>query len=196
LAFFVEIEISSTTIRVWSGVGSKSWDSQTWTGVGEFGQVSPVSEETGIVATGATLTLSGIPANLIGYALDEIRHGKKATVWLAALDSAGAVIADPFASFSGLVDSCDIEENAETAAIQITVESELIRLQIPNERRFTHADQILDYPTDKGFEYMTELQEKNLVWGAGSPLPSAGASPPAHPPVHGGSLGGGDYWQG
>jgi len=179
LAFFVEIEVSSATIRVWSGVGSKTWNAQTWTGVGEFGGVSPIAEETDAVATGIVLSLSGIPANLIGYALDEIRHGKKATVWLAALDSAGAVIADPYASFSGWVDTCDIEESAETATIQVSVESELLRLQIPNERRFTHADQILDYASDKGFEYMTELQEKNLVWGAGAALPSSSPAPPS-----------------
>ena len=35
-AFFVETTFESTTLRVWSGVGNKLWNSQTWLGGGNL----------------------------------------------------------------------------------------------------------------------------------------------------------------
>ena len=183
--FFVDIGVSSTTIRVWSGTGTISWNGQSWTGVGHLGRISPMSETVEPRATGIQLQLSGIPASLIGYALTEIRHGKTANVWLGLMDDAGAIIVDPYKSFSGRVDTCDIEENGETATIQIGVENRRIEQKRARIRRWTHEDQQLEYAGDKGFEYVSSLQELILTWGRRNvSLPSCGETTdgPQHPP--------------
>lgn len=183
--FFVQLEVATSTVRVWSGVGTLTWNGQTWTGIGQLGMISPVTETTETRAEGIILTLSGVDPTLLGYALTEIRHGKDAKVWLGAMDDAGAVLADPYLSFAGKVDTASIDEGGEAAQIQITVESRLIEMHRPRDRRWTYEDQQMDYPGDLGFEYVAGLQELNLVWGRGTPIPldnSTDQRPPGWPP--------------
>ena len=183
---FAEVEVSSGTVRVWSGVGTITWNSQTWTGIGSFGGISPITETSEARAEGLVLTLSGVDPTLLGYALTEIRHGKNAKVWLGAMDDAGDILADPFLSFAGKVDTAAIDEGGKTSQIQITVESRLIEMHRARDRRWTHEDQQIDYPGDLGFEYVAGLQELNLIWGRGTPFPS-GPTQPTQPTQPGGS---------
>ena len=164
--FLVEAEFSSGTIRVWTGPGDIQWNSQTWTGVGDLGGISEIIEGTALRANNVVLQLSGIPQALALKALDEVRFGKPATIWFGALDSNGAVVADPFMAFSGFIDTAELVEGAETGAVKVNIESELIALQRAREQRYTDEDQQQRYPGDKGFEYQPKLQELNVLWGS------------------------------
>jgi hypothetical protein len=152
-------------LRLWSGVGSISWNGNTWTGAGRLLGVSPIGETTDVVAKGATVSLSGMPSDLISTALGNARHGRKGRVWLGAMDGAGAVIADPFLSFEGLLDVPDIEDSGETCTISIAYESRLVELKRPRERRYTHEDQQIDYPGDLGFNFVPSIQDINIKQG-------------------------------
>ncbi len=172
---FVEAEFSSGTIRVWTGYGNISWNSQTWTGIGDLGGISEVIEGTALRANNVVLRLSGIPQSMLLKALDEVRSGKPATIWFGALDSNGAVVADPFLAFKGLIDTAELIEGAETGTVKVNIESELITLQQPRESRYTDEDQQQKYPGDKGFEYVPKLQEWNVLWGGtGAAIPTTG----------------------
>jgi hypothetical protein len=172
-AVFAEVAFSSGTVNFWSGVGSKSWDSKTWTGVGHFGGIAPVRESTSLSAENFVLMLSGIPTEVLDKCLDEIRYGKTARVWLAFLDEAGNVLADPFEYVGGFTDRAEISENGETATIKLNCENELAALKRPRIRRYTPEDQKAQHPTDLGFDFVPALQELNIVWG-GQPIPQQG----------------------
>jgi hypothetical protein len=58
-----------------------------------------------------------------------------------------------------------MDEQAETATVSISYEGRLIDLERPRARRYTHDDQQIDFPGDRGFEYVPTLQEWNGVWG-------------------------------
>lgn len=173
---FVYAEFQSGPIYVWSGVGSISWNGQTWMGVGKFGSVGPMQETEDVAATNLTLTLSGIPSDLLGYALTEVRQGKLARVWLGAVDDNFNVIVDPYESFSGRIDVAAIDEGAESSVISITVESVLVDMQRDRSVFYTDQAQQAEFPLDKGFEYVPQLQEKSVRWG--SPGGSVGLSGP------------------
>jgi hypothetical protein len=164
---FVEIEFADQTLYLWSGIGTKSWNGQSWAGVGYLGSISPISEGTDIQAYGITLSLSGIPTSMLTEVLTYARQGKAVKVWFGALDDTGAVVADPFQSFAGRLDVPTIDEGAEAASISITAESCLVDLNRSHERRYTHEDQQIDYPGDLGFIFVPSLQEWNGIWGAG-----------------------------
>lgn len=165
--FLVQLDFDSATTRVWSGIGPLSYDSQTWTGVGWLGKVSALSESTSFVANGAAFELSGIPSALIALTLTEPYRGRRATLWLAFLDAANAVIADPVILFRGLIDLVEVDEGAETASIVINVESRAAELKRTRERRYTHQDQQIDFPGDRGLEFVAGLQDKQIVWRPG-----------------------------
>lgn len=174
---FVRAEFTSGPIFMWSGVGQIVWNGQTWTGSGQFGKISAIGEASDIRALGIELELSGVPTNLIQAALEEVRITGGCDVWFGAMSETGQVIADPHLIFSGKLDVPTIEESGETFSIRIRVESELIRLKQSSNRRYNHADQQIDFPGDRGFEYVEKIQEMNLTWGGkGVPTTSSGSA--------------------
>jgi hypothetical protein len=171
---FCELKFSSGTSRLWSGIGDLSWDGHTWSGTGRLASVSAMPEGSDVAAEGLTLTLDGIPTTYVQQVLTECRQGYPVKIWLGFMDTSGSIVADPYQSFSGRMDVPTINESAETCSVSLTVESRLIDLQRPRERRYTHEDQQLDYPGDTGFENVAALQNLNIVWG------KAGNGAPVH----------------
>ena len=54
----------------------------------------------------------------------------------------------------------------KTATVNITAESRLIDWARPRIRRYTNADQNERFPGDKGFEFVSDTTDKEIVWGA------------------------------
>ena len=158
-------EFGSGFVRVWSGIGDLTWNSETWSGVGTLGGISSITETSDIQANGLNVTFSGIPSAMISIALGDVVQGKLGKVYFGFMDASNTVIADPVLMFEGRLDVPSIEEDGENAVIQISYESRLIDLQKPRESRYTHEDQKLQHPTDLGFEFVPALQEQQISWG-------------------------------
>ncbi len=162
----VHFAFDSGAVRFWSGIGDLVWSGHTYVGAGSLGSVGAVEESASIRAAGAAFKLSGIPSSLVSIALAEHYQGRGCTMWLAFFDDAGALIADPVQVFSGRVDVMQITDAGETADIKLTAENRLVDFERPQETRYyTDQDQQREYPGDKGFEFVTAIQEAVIVWG-------------------------------
>jgi hypothetical protein len=183
-AFFVEMEIASGFVRLWSGLGTYEWpissppgSGKMWTGVGSLGEISEMGETTDTNAMGLKLSLSGIPADMVTAALDELIPGKSAKVSFGLFEYSGSpqtfnLVEDPYDSFPGRIDAVDMEEGGATCRIDVAVESRMIDLQVSTEWRWTSQSQKVDWPNDTGFDGVESLQEYNDNWGiADQPLP-------------------------
>jgi hypothetical protein len=165
-AFFFKAEFDSGDVLAWSGYGDITWGGDTYLGIGDFGGVDKVDETSDVRANGCTLTLSGIPSQLLAIALTEPYQGRPCTLFLGALNlTSGAIIGTPYPLISGRMDVMTIEEGATTGTITLTVENRLIELFRTKERRYTHEDQQIDFSGDLGLEYVAGLQEKPINWG-------------------------------
>jgi hypothetical protein len=154
----------NSEVYAWSGYGTILWDGKAWVGTGTFLSVSEVSENSDTSATGATVTLNGIPSPLISLTLAECKQGALGRIYFGIFSN-GAVLADPLIMFEGKLDVPTIEEGAETSSITITYESRLIDLERPRLTRYTKEDQIRLFAGDKGFDYVPSIQEQNITWG-------------------------------
>lgn len=163
--FFVEASFASGFLRVHSAIGTITWDGKTWIGVGSLGQIKSLPETSELQAQGMTLALSGIPSDLAGKVLADIRQGQPCRVWFGCLDSSNNVIADPCVAFAGRIDIGSIDEQPETITASVTVENKLIDMQRVRERRYTPHDQQFDFPGDLGFDYVASVQQWNGTWG-------------------------------
>ena len=159
----VHLEFDSGDLSLWTGIGDLVWNGITFTGAGDFGSISEISETEGIKANGLELTLSGIPSSIIAIALTQEYQDRPATLWCAFLDTANNIVSDPYQQFKGKMDVMAWEDNGETANISLSVESVLIDLERPKERRYTDEDQQSEYSGDRGFEFVAGLQEKEIV---------------------------------
>ncbi len=172
--FFAFFDFQSGAVRVWSGIGSKTWGGNTYTGLGYLGTMSPIEETADVRANGVAFSVSGVPSSLISTVLSDNYQGRDVKLWLGALDGSGAIIADPYQVFAGRMGNVEIDEGPDTATIRVYAESRLIDLQRSRERRYTNEDQQIDFPGDRGLEYMARAQSTPFLWG-GQQVPTYSA---------------------
>lgn len=162
-ALLVDIETPTTVIRAWTGIGTLIWNGNSYDGVGNFGGVDTGEETLDIKATGTVYTLAGVPSALIAEALNDIKQGRTAKLYLALFDANGAIV-DVTLVHEGITDVAEIDEQGETATITLTAESKLADLERPRTARYTPEDQKRLYPTDLGFDFVPSLQDAKIVW--------------------------------
>lgn len=187
---FIEADFDSYSLRMWSGLGDLYWDNKTWVGGGSMLSVAAIEESNEVKAVGTRVSLSGIPSELISMALQEDYQGRPLKVYLGAFtteanflakedgtlvlkEDAGSItvttkddiVTDPLIIFSGRMDVMTIAEGGDTSTIEITVENRLIDFERTRERRYTAEDQKIDYPNDKGFDFVASIQNVQITWG-------------------------------
>lgn len=167
----VKIGTAAGDVNVWSGIGDLVFDSgggeETYIGVGDFGGISAPQETTELKASGLTLSLSGIPSNIIALALNSMRQGEPGRIWMGLFDTTTNLSIDsPVEIFSGQTDIVEIDETGETSTVSVAVESRLIDLKRKRDRRYTSEDQQREHPSDLGFDLVPSLQEEEVLFGA------------------------------
>ena len=167
--FLVRMVFDSSQLNIWSGVGNLSFDSVTYTGLGDLLSISDIKETSDISATGINVSLSGVKTSLIAIAKNQDYQGRELTVRLGAFNETGSLIADPVIIFSGFMDTMTIAEAGTYSTISIAVENKLVALERAKVRRYTAEDQKIEHPTDKGFEFVTSIVQKEIFWGRPSP---------------------------
>lgn len=188
--FAVRLFFDTQTLNFWTGLGELSVGGVTYTGTGQLLQISQLQETAEISAKGATITLSGIPSNLISLALTEPYQGRVCEIYFGAIDANRVYLKDEDGNyilnedssridigtgdpndivqvFSGYMDQMNIDEGAETSAIGLAIESKLIDLERPRVFRYTDANQKSRFVNDKGFEFVEDLQDRRFNWGRG-----------------------------
>jgi len=164
-ALLVKFEFASGDVRFWTGYGSKTYNSEEYTGIGDVMGVSTIEEVQDIRATSVTFTLSGLNSNVISAALQSQYQGRPVTMWFAVLDSSGNLIPNPYELFSGRMDVISFSDDGNAADFAIKCESNAIDIRKARERRYTPEDQKIDYPNDKGLEFVPKIQDIDIVWG-------------------------------
>jgi len=164
--FFLVDLMFSSPVYLWSGTYTLSHDSKSYLGTGDLMTVEIPQETQDIGAVGVRMQLSGLTGtNILTAALQQEYQGKSVTIKLGAFNTSGNVVADPVVVFEGFMDVMQITEDGNTSTITLSVENKLIRLESANHRRYTDADQKIDHPSDSGFEFVTDIQEKQIKWG-------------------------------
>jgi hypothetical protein len=162
---FYEGAFASGSLRLWSGLSAIDWAGQSWSGAGALLGLGSVEETGSVVASGTVVSLSGVPPDLVQLAIAEARQGLPGKLWLGLLTESGAIIADPVLAFAGRLDVPEITDDVESCRITISYESRLIDLNTARSWRYTHESQKAIWPEDRGFEYVTAIQDQEIKWG-------------------------------
>lgn len=162
-----EGDFVSGSVHVWTGLGDLDWGGQTWTGLGTLIGISEIEESPDVVAQSITVTLAGVDQLTVALAIVDASQGLPGRAWLALVAADGTVISDPVLAFAGRLDVPIIDDGADTCTISITYESRFVDPNRSRDWRYTHESQQALYPGDRGFEYVTTLQNKKITWGQG-----------------------------
>ena len=163
--FAIELIFDSGPLRLWTGVGEATIDGDTYVGTGNLLSISSIEETTELAVRGATITLSGVPSEVISLALQSAYQGRVCNIYFGMVD--GNTYSNLTQIFSGYMDEMNIEETPETSTIEVKVENKLIDLERQRVRRYSSAYQKSIYPGDLGLDFVESLQDKKVVWGRG-----------------------------
>ena len=164
--YAVEMQFDSGTMRIWTGYGNKTIGGNTYTGTGNLLQIEGLEETSDLSAQGTTLTLNGLDITIITYALTEDYQGRLAKIFWGVNG-----VSDVIEVFSGYMDTMTIQDEGQSSTIQLTLESRLITLERPSNRRYT-AKSHAGVRAQKGltgddsfFDWVVQLQDKRVPWG-------------------------------
>ncbi len=161
--FAIQFDFDSGPVRVWTGVGTATIDGNSYTGTGTLLSISAVEETAEMAVRGATLTMTGIPSELLSLALQEPYQGRVCTIYFGVVS--GTTYSGLTQLFTGYMDEMNIDEGSAFATIEMKVENKLIDLERARVRRFSSGYQKSVYPNDKGLDFVEDLQDKEIVWG-------------------------------
>ena len=161
---FVEMDFPSGFLRMNNSAQNIDWNGHTWYGVGRLGSIDAIGEGMTLEARGLRFAVTGIDPAHVAVALGQQYQGRSCKVWLSPLDQGYAPVADPVLVFSGRLDTMDVELGV-TATIAVSAESRLADWDRPRVRRYNAEDQSITDPTDKGFEFVPQMVEKQIRWG-------------------------------
>ena len=74
------------------------------------------------------------------------------------------------------MDQMNIVEGSDTATISLSLESKLLDLDRPVIRRYNNESQKTLFPNDLAFEFVNELQGKDLSWGRSTTTQSSSST--------------------
>lgn len=171
VAFFEFNYDESGTERYWTGYGKRFFGDKIFTGTGDLITIASIQETDGIEAVNVKFTLSGVPQKHIDYSLDRNYQNRRCKVWLGWLDDNNRLIDTPDVTYVGMQDVITINDGEDSVTAQLNTENRLVKLNDKNSRRYTFEDQRLDFPQDKGFEFVAQMQEKSLHFGPASVEP-------------------------
>ena len=184
--FATELRFDNNIIRMWTGQGTLVLEDGTeWIGLGQLLDISSIEETSEMSVKGATITLSGIPSELLSLALSTPYQGRIAKIYFGTfqqgsilqetgnyilLQDGSKINLESMAKgfnelFSGYMDQMNIEEAGDTATIEMAVENKLIDLERARVARFTSGYQKSVYPGDLGLDFIEDLQDKKISWG-------------------------------
>jgi hypothetical protein len=158
--YATEMLFDSGAVRLWTGYGDRTIDGEIYIGAGELLQFSGLEEVSDLSARSVTISLSGVAASLVSLALAEPYQRRKCRVLFGVSD-----VSDYVEVFSGQLNKMTIRDSGESSTIAVLVDSKLIRLERASNRRYTSESQKSRYANDTFFDYVTSIQDAEIVWG-------------------------------
>lgn len=185
--FATELRFDGDNIlRMWTGQGTLVLaDGTQWVGLGQMLNISTIEETSELAVKGATLTLSGVPSEVLSLALSEPYQGRVCNIYFGTFIQ-GSILQESTSYillqdgsrinlenqstnfselFSGYMDQMNIEESGDTSTIELLVENKLVDLERARVARFTSGYQKSIYAGDLGLDFVEDLQDKQIPWG-------------------------------
>lgn len=165
--FFIRAQFRTGWSSIWTGTYPITWGGITYYGTGTSLGIQGISEDTTVEAKGVTLSLSGVPSDLLGDVLTEMVRGLPAQVYLGLFEEDGVtLIPNPVLAYTGRIDQPTLNDAGDSCTVSIAVENALVDMNRSVYRRYTDADQQLSYPGDLGCQFVPSIQEVTTFFGS------------------------------
>lgn len=171
LDFAIEPFYACTGVRTYTTLG------QDWLGIGEISGISDIAEGADAAARPVTITASGVDSWITEPVLSRTNYkGRSAIVYRGQLDANRDLIDDPWPIWTGRMDVGSMQWDEEVYLANIVCEPLAARLLRANVSRYSDQDHQIRHPGDKFFEFLAQMEKKDVVWGGQRVAPSRGGA--------------------
>jgi hypothetical protein len=175
VAFLVEFQFQSETVRIWNGNTPLVTGGHTWLPTYGSGTIDGLGMSGGTSAESVTFTLNALPGqdpDILSLALSETPDvvQQLVIVYMQFLDSDYQIVGSPFGMFWGVMQPPKVSRTTAddtTGAIQsisLMAENAFFNRSKPARGRYTDRDQQKRSPGDKFFQFTPNLLFKRIVW--------------------------------
>lgn len=164
---FFELQLSSGTQRISTFNQPITWGGYTWSGLGQFINMSQVQEEEGSETKSINLTVVAAETSWLALAVGPVEEyrGLPIKIYMCPLDAAFKLVGTPVQVWRGIMDTVvvSVDENGE-GGVNIKCETSAFGLKRRPIYRINAAQQKQVYPNDTGFDYLTDLIANPQRW--------------------------------
>lgn len=166
VVYFVEFYFASGTIYLCSASQPITIMGHTYTGVGSLGTISSVEESSGMEARALSFTLNCSQTSWISLAIGDVEEyrGRAAKMYFVPLDSGFVPIGTPELCWRGIMDTMAMGIEGDSGSIILKCESTAYALKRKATLRLNPAQHKRQYPSDTGFDYLTDLIANPQLW--------------------------------
>jgi hypothetical protein len=181
-----DLNFASGTLYVHDGLGTLLFNGNSYIGLGQYGAMDAIIEDTTNTARTVALTLSGVEPGLVTSAMTENYQGRTVTLYIGPINvNTLQWIATPETVWEGRMDYMTIDIQESAATIKMNCEHRLFRE--PLIARYTDQDQQLAHPGDTFFNLLWQIPLSSANWGSVSVFHPKNVPPTRYPgssPIH------------
>ena len=160
-AAFADASGAPAPVRIWTGIGDRTWNGVLWTGVGNAIELAPIPAASAVDGQRAWSVSIPADATMIAAIATARTHGRLARLWLGWLDANGNLI-DPVLMTTVVIDEIVVEDTSDQAVIRITCVDTIDDLDRPRLRRLSPETQAQIDPTDRGMDYVSAMDRATV----------------------------------
>lgn len=170
VVYGVKVKYKGGPVRAHTGVGDLIVEGEVYLGVGQLGEIDPISQDNNTAPNSLKLQLNGLDPTLVAEILNNRNIGAQAEVYLIALDdderAAGATLL-----FLGEVSEQVYGFSVDSCTAQITCADKLVSWSRGATERFSDESHKARTLGDRFFRFVAQMAERAIYWGSKKDAP-------------------------
>jgi len=143
---------------------SVSGSSVTYSASSHFLGISDFTEQTDVSKSSISITLSGADQSFISIVLNENVINDIVTIHRGLLADDNTIIADPFLLYKGTIENFEIQEQATSSSLALSIVSHWADFNKRNGRKTNNTSQQRFFSSDLGMDFASE-SVLDIKWG-------------------------------
>lgn len=156
----IELGFDAGYLRLWTGIGDRTIDGQTYLGVGTILSIGGLEEVADLSARQVSVQFQGIDRAITAIALSSPYQRRPARILFGVMGEIGHVVV-----WAGQMNRMTTVDDGERVSVTLELDSRLVELQRSRVRLYTEASQKARDPSDTFFDWTAKLIDQDVVWG-------------------------------
>lgn len=167
VVYFAEFHFKTETLYLSSLNQTITWGGHDWLGLGSLANINVVEEADSVDAKSLDFMLNVAQTSYLALAVGSVEEyrGLAAKLYMSPLAENFTLIDTPVLCWTGIMDTMAVGVDADgSGQITLRCETAAYALKRRPSFRMNAAQQKIKYPSDTGFDYLTDLISNPQLW--------------------------------